>query len=141
MHSKILGSILIGLFSMEAHAQQLNSQAVVGNEYNFVCRDYSRTTGLDGSSTVVLTQTQKGKVSDGGPARAFRLDFYRQGDPRSDHMPTWKKSGHVSLEDVSMFFVSDDKNVSFNIYLDELDESTLTLKGASKRDYHCRRSN
>ena len=46
--------------------------------------------------------------------------------------------GMVLTEDVQVHFTSEDGAVKFGIFLDEMNESSLTLDGSTKSDFICR---
>jgi|GEM_PF-1719770 len=99
----------------------------------YVCNKYDRRTDKIEQSTVVLTPMQNGRIEEGVPMK-YRLELY-EGASTSPKMDV---EGVVLSEDVSFAFEANDKKTSFHIYLDEMNESSLSLNSKKSGDYICR---
>ncbi len=77
-------------------------------------------------ATAVLYSLSDQELKDGEESTLFKLEIYQGISP----LPKEEYSGLTTLEDVNLLFVSDDKNVSFKIYLDELNETSLNKRAA-----------
>mgnify|MGYP000473180231 CR=1 FL=1 len=82
--------------------------------------------------TVVLTQTGDREILE-NRAEDFRLEVYEAGQVTA----TLEKDGKVLTEDVMFSFKSDDRAVSFMIYLDEMDQSSLRVRGQRTTRFTC----
>lgn len=105
--------------------------ASAGEKY--VCVEFDRATGDLKNSTVVLQQTGRGEIREGKPM-GFSLEKFIGAEIVQD----LGVQGTVLTEDVSFLFKSADQKVKFHIYLDEMDQSSLTVNGAARGDYICR---
>jgi hypothetical protein len=108
----------------------ISNQAFSGEKY--VCQEIDYDADQYKQRTVVLTQLNDKKIEE-NVAAPFMLELYEAVDVTPDLVV----KGDVLTEDVMFAFESKDKSVRFQIYLDELDESTLTLKGIDS-SYICR---
>ena len=109
----------------------LTTPAMAAEKY--VCIEYSRSTDMLKQNVVVLTPAGRGVLRDGGTL-AYTLEAFKG----ADTAPVWEISGIVSQEDVSFGFESNDGKTKFHIYLDELNESSLSISGHSRGSYICR---
>lgn len=100
---------------------------------DYVCADYDRSSDKVGETTVVLSNRGEGEVSEGRP-HPFAIDIYAGAE-------TWNPrsaEGTVETEDVYWAFTSSDRKIGFNMYLDEMTESELTIDGHGRGDFVCR---
>ncbi|HAZ11979.1 MAG: hypothetical protein A2X86_06990 [Bdellovibrionales bacterium GWA2_49_15] len=81
--------------------------------------------------TLILTQVTDREIKEGVKER-FVLEVY-QGYEKEPRLVT---KGYVSTEDVMFSFKSDDKLVSAMIYLDELDQASLS-EGRKDTGFDC----
>ena len=82
---------------------------------------------------VVLTQIGDEKIEENVPAR-FYFELFRGPSTLAD----LETEGTVTTEDVYFAFNSDDNKVHFQTYLDELEESSLTLNNKDRGTFVCR---
>ncbi len=109
------------------------AQAVATKNASWACNDYNRETNQLGQNTVVLTQTDgKGLVE--GQKLAFMLESYVGAQTFTD---AGEVIGTVETEDVMVNFDAEDGSLKFGLYLDEMNESSLTV-GDARTDYICR---
>ncbi len=99
----------------------------------FVCTEYNRTTQKLGQKTVVLSPLIQGEVIEGVPA-SYRLELFEGANVTAE----FEVDGVVNTEDVSFDFSSNDLKVTFGIFLDELNESSLEVNGKDLGSYICR---
>jgi hypothetical protein len=85
----------------------------------YIC---SEKDALGSAHTVVLTQQGSRPLKE-GEKQPFTLRMYETGEKT----PSLVKQGTVETEDVMFSFKSDDKKLTFGIYLDELDQSYLEV--------------
>lgn len=110
------------------------ANAVETKNASWSCTDYDRESNKLGQKTVVLTQTDgKGLVE--GQELAFMMETYAGAQTFTDN---GEVLGVVLTEDVQVQFSSEDGAVKFGIFLDEMNESSLTLDGSTKSDFICR---
>ncbi|MBI2522212.1 MAG: hypothetical protein HYV97_17465 [Bdellovibrio sp.] len=81
--------------------------------------------------TLILTQVSDREIKEGVKER-FVLEVY-QGYEKEPRLVT---KGYVTTEDVMFSFKSDDKKVSAMIYLDELDQTSLS-QGRKNTNFDC----
>lgn len=114
------------------------------DSYNdkFACMEYDFQKGTPLTHTIVLeisnakkgwTQTEDGEIAK------YRLTQYEN---LNVYPSTLSLKGTVLTEDVIFQFTSEDEKYIFNIYLDELDQSSLTVfddnkKVTSRSSYFC----
>ncbi len=109
------------------------AQAVATKNVSWACNDYNRETNLLGQNTVVLTQTD-GKGLASGQKLGFMLESYVGAQTFTD---AGEVVGTVETEDVMVNFDAEDGSLKFGLYLDEMNESSLTVADA-RADYICR---
>jgi hypothetical protein len=100
---------------------------------HLVCSDYDRKTEALLQRTAVLTKTDKAPLEEGKKV-AFDLEIM-------DGVQTFADdtiSGTVETEDVSFVFTSKDKKTVFHHFMDEINESGLTIDGKDRGDFICR---
>lgn len=108
--------------------QSLLAQTALAQGVKHICKemtDYQR-------QTLVLTQVYDRDIKEGVRER-FTLEVY----PAGVKQPRLVKSGYVSTEDVMFQFESDDKKVSVSLYMDEMDQTTLSEKGKKDVSFDC----
>lgn len=98
----------------------------------WVCREYDRGTQAAKQRTVVIEQTDDQGLTE-GKKLGFSIDLYKG----AENYPELSAKGIAQTEDVSFNFKSSDGKVGFNIYLDEMNESGLTLNGQDSGDFVC----
>ncbi len=76
--------------------------------------------------TVVLTQVTDLAIKEGDKT-SFTLEIYTY-----SKTPQISVKGTVEMKDVMLTFTSQDQKVRFEIYMDELDQASLNLKGENK---------
>lgn len=103
------------------------SAQAAGTQY--ICKELQG----DETRTVVLTQVGSRKIVE-GKKEPFVLELYKTGQKT----PLLVAEGTVETEDVMFNFTSADKRTVFGIYLDELDQSYLTLKGQKTSYFDCK---
>lgn len=101
----------------------------------WVCSEYSRSTREMLQRTVVLSQTDPRALEEGEPS-AFSLEIFEG----TRGTPSLSSEGKVVTEDVHLYYesTSGDQVVTFATYLDELEESSLTIDGEEAGDFVCR---
>jgi hypothetical protein len=99
----------------------INAHAAGGTKY--ICKEID---AEDAKRTVILTQNGDREFSE-GEREPFTLEVYKTGQKT----PVLTAEGRVSTEDVMFTFRSFDRRTSFHIYLDELDQSALTVNRRS----------
>lgn len=97
-----------------------------------VCSEYSRRTSKLLQTTVVLVPSKDGELRE-GQKFPYRLELYKGAEVVAD----LEIDGAVLTEDVSFEFTSKDKKVRFHVYMDEMNESGLTVDGKTT-SYICR---
>jgi len=112
----------------------LCSQGVAFAGDRLVCNEYSRTTQNLKQTTVVLSPLNDGASVSDGDTEAYQLEIFKG----ISEVPELSVPGIVSQEDVVFEFVSKDKKTEFTVYLDEMTESSLTVKGKQIGNYICR---
>lgn len=122
MRFNLLALALSSLFSLSSFAVE-----------KYVCVEYDRGTGKLKQQTVVLTSLDKTPLKEGRPGK-FLLELY-QGAGTVEAIST---EGRADLEDVQLNFESVNKKVNFTIFLDELNESSLSINGKDAGDFICR---
>lgn len=118
---QILSTLLFVLTSTQALA-----------EVRYVCREI---TGP--KQTVVLTSKEDIKKIDDGSKHEFKFEYYKHGKFSSPVLAEIKATGEVSLEDVELLFRSNDDKISFKIYLDEMDQSSLIVSEKDLGQFVC----
>jgi hypothetical protein len=108
----------------------LSASAFAGEK--LVCNEYSRRTSKLLQTTVVLTPMKEGEIRE-GQKFPYRLERF----VGAEVMANLEVEGTVLTEDVSFEFTSKDKKLSFHVYMDEMNESGLTLEGKTS-SYICR---
>lgn len=108
----------------------LVSSAAFAENQKFVCVQYDRGTEQLINKTVVLQQTGAGEFKEGIPM-AFFLEIYE------GQYPVAAYKGVAETEDVMFNFTSNDGKASFSMYLDEMNESSLTIDGNDHGDFMC----
>ncbi|MES3036476.1 MAG: hypothetical protein V4736_01095 [Bdellovibrionota bacterium] len=96
----------------------------------YVCRE------IEGDKqTVVLTLDEKKPVLDikEGVKYKYTLALYRT----NTYSPDLEVKGTVETEDVMFDFTSNDKRVSFSIFMDEMDQSNLSIRGEESSQFVC----
>ena len=121
MKSMMLALMVSSVFSASAFAGE-----------KLVCNEYSRRTSKLLQSTVVLTPLKDGVLRE-GEKFPYRLERFAG----AAVMAELEIDGSVVTEDVSLEFTSKDKKVRFHVYMDEMNESGLTLQGKTT-SYVCR---
>jgi hypothetical protein len=108
------------------------SFAVHADSLKYVCQKIGAA-NKPGNTTVVVQQIEDGKLTEGTPKR-FSLETFK------DSMTSAELSteGNVETEDVNFDYTSDDGKVTFHIYLDELDQSALSIDGKDQGRFVCR---
>lgn len=99
----------------------------------YVCVSYNRANDRLSQETIVLTPKLSGEVVEGVPA-PYSLELFKGAKVSS----LLEVDGVVNTEDVSFDFISNDKKVSFDIFLDEMNESSLTIDGKDHGSFICR---
>lgn len=89
-----------------------------------VCSEYNRSTQRLGQTTVVLEPASRGRIEEGTPF-AYELQIY-QG---ASVMPEETVEGTVVSEDVMFDFTAKEGATTFRVYMDEMNESFLTVNG------------
>lgn len=110
-----------------------SADAAANPAARWVCNEYDRADEKLKQRTVVLAQTDTQGLVEGS-ALAFSLEMYEG----AGVSPKLSVDGKVEHEDVMVDFQSDDGKVGFNLYLDEMNESSLTLDGEDAGDFVCR---
>lgn len=140
------GKVTFGIFLDEMNESSLTIEGEQGGDYvcrdaagteaknvGMVCTEYDRDAEELGQRTVVLTQTDgKGLVE--GEKLAFDLAMFTGAELSAG--PTAK--GTVETEDVSLTFTGSDDSLAFHVFLDEMNESSLTVGGENQGDFICR---
>lgn len=111
----------------------LIAAAVHAEPVKLVCQKYNRSSGHMLKQTVVLQQTGQGKLEEGTPMK-FQLEIFEGSESWTDT----SVSGLVETEDVMFKFTSDDGKITFHVFMDELEESSLSIDGKDQGDYVCR---
>lgn len=117
-------------FALQANAARPNRQPL-----DFVCKSESQT---GKSVTVVqLTQINQSEIPENVKI-PFQLEI-RTVNARTGKVETKPAvvNGYLITEDVHVFFESLDKKVSLRIYLDELYETTLRIRGQKEVRMDC----
>ncbi len=100
----------------------------------YVCNQYNRENEKILQTTAVLTPAQEGEVQEGVP-HPYRLALFNG----ANAVEELESEGVVMLEDVMFEFKSTDaKKARFMLYLDEMEESSLSIAGEEKGDFICR---
>lgn len=81
--------------------------------------------------TLILTQVSEREIKEGVKER-FVLEVF-QGNEKTPRIVT---KGYVTTEDVMFSFKSEDKKVSAMIYLDEMDQASLS-EGRKSTQFDC----
>ena len=100
---------------------------------HLVCSDYDRSTETLKQQTVVLSQRGTAPIVEG---RKIPFDLERFESAKMFAGQT--SEGTVETEDVMFVFTSNDTKTVFNVFLDELSESGLTIEGKDRGDFICR---
>lgn len=98
----------------------------------YVCTKYDRATDKLENMTVVLQQTGAGELEEGAP-----MEFYLEVYEGLSYAPEYSAKGTVETEDVMFDFESKDGKITFHIYLDEMEESSLYINGMDLGDFVC----
>ena len=125
MALKSVLALSIALWSLAAP-----TVAVAAEKY--VCSRFDRTTGRLLQNTVALHPLESGDVIEGVPLK-YAFELY----DGPSVTPSLRVEGTVVTEDVIFRFTSYDGKVRFNIFLEELNESNLTLDGDDGGGYVC----
>lgn len=120
MKAFLIATLMLGSLSALAHEK-------------YVCQEYNFTSGALKNSTVVLTQTGPGELTEGKKMK-FSFELFKKNSLLSE----LEAEGTVETEDVSFLFTSNDKKISFHIYLDEMNQSSLTVNKIDKGMFLCR---
>jgi hypothetical protein len=112
-----------------SHAPEANSAKPAAR---FVCREWDRTKETLKNRTVVLQQTDKLGLTE-GKKLAFDFELYEGANVVAEK----EAKGHAETEDVSFHFSSEDGALDFHIFLDEMDESGLSIDGKDAGDFVC----
>ncbi len=103
-------------------------------EYNFVCRS-------EGHLNKPITQIRLKNLTTGivkeGVKVPFELKVETLQARTREVVQVFTYRGLLETEDVHLFFNSLDKKVNLNMYLDELEATTLTIKGQKPVDLIC----
>lgn len=101
----------------------------------YICKEIEPAKANDLKRTVVLTQKDNTQINE-GVAKDFTLELFSTGEKT----PLLTATGLVLTEDVMFTFSTKEggaKNVNFNIYLDELNESSLIIDGQKSIAFDC----
>lgn len=98
-------------------------------EEKFICQEYDRKTETLLNRTVVLTPMGQAteKLNDEGEYEAMQIPYAFELYEGIDIFPKVSAKGTVLTEDVWFSFTSHNQKVGFSMYLDELEESGLSL--------------
>lgn len=114
-------------------ALTLVSTAALADAQKYVCNEYDRATDALKQTTLVVMQTGEGTLIE-GESMPFVLEMYKG----ANVIPDLTVDGVVLTEDVMFNFESNDKTVQFHLYLDEMNESSLTIEGKDVGSFICR---
>jgi hypothetical protein len=121
--STLIRSILaFGLIAFLAGS----SAHAAGTQY--VCKEI---TGGN-KRTAVLTQDGNQRIREG-----VEVPFHLEILPSGESVPTLAVRGTVQTEDVMFTFKSQDESVTFGIYLDEMDQAYLSVRGKKDVRFDC----
>jgi hypothetical protein len=101
-----------------------SSSALAGEKY--VCNEYDPTTEQLLQTTVVLTQKGDEPIVEGKSVK-FSLELFRGSSTEAEV----SVAGKARTNDVKFVFTSDNRKVSFSMYLDEANQSSLSLSSRS----------
>ncbi|MCB9091842.1 MAG: hypothetical protein H6621_03065 [Halobacteriovoraceae bacterium] len=105
----------------------------------YVCQEYDYQTGAVLDRTVVLSPVSDDNTDwDEGEVVSYKLEIY---EDQSAWEPEVEIEGLVTVEDVMFQFIGEDnegREVSMMIYLDEMEESWLTIDGNKELQLNCR---
>ncbi len=99
----------------------------------YVCTEFDVNTKKLMQNTIVLTPKGDGKLEEGKP-----FGYYLESFTGASNTSTWSVEGAVKTEDVMFNFVSKDLNTTVRLYMDELDQTVLSVKGKKYASYICR---
>jgi hypothetical protein len=108
---------------MAAFVMLASAQAFAGSKY--VCNEQG------GKKTIVLTGENESLKE--GEKYSYTLELFEKSEVMSD----LRVEGTVETEDVMFSFTSNDGKVSFMIFMDEMDQSHLTLNGKDAGQFTC----
>lgn len=129
----IIKILLLSILTLSAFAEE-----------KFICQEYDRETEKLLNRTVVLTPRGEAteKLNDEGEYEAMQIPYSFELYEGIEFFPEISAKGTVLTEDVYFSFTSNDEKVGFSMYLDELEESGLSLisdSGEENADFICRR--
>ena len=119
MKALVLSLLIVTGFTVPAQA----------DENKLVCRELS---GDPTTVVITLDPGQESKLSRGGSLKEgvkydYTLEIYKKSQAYRDV----EAKGQVETEDVMFNFESNDKKITLSVYMDELDQTTLTVDGNS----------
>ena len=117
----------------------LNLNAGVGNFGKYVCQEYDRTTEKLLQKTVVLVQAGQAvdKLDENGHYIAMEAPYLLEVYEGINFFPIHSVRGTVISEDVNFHFTSEDGTIGFSMYLDEMEESGLSVNNQQSY-YSCK---
>lgn len=118
-------------------AFSVSSFAVKESGYHFVCQEYDFKTGEMLNKTLVLAPIGKGFTSAISSGLTHYVEIYENLATFTDE----SFMGTIEKEDVVFDFNSKDGKVNFTVFLDELEQSSLTVIQDGKEvrsTYFCR---
>ena len=112
-------------------------------EGKFFCQEYDRKTEQMLSRSVVLTPIGEAteKLNEDGEYEAMLIPYQIEVFDGLKYFPVISTKGTALTEDVWFDFTSNDNKVGFSMYLDELEESGLSLISDDSQinsDFVCR---
>jgi hypothetical protein len=115
---------LAGCSGSESSVPSESEVKIVKTKTKFVCREFDRDANKLAQRIVVLEQTDAQGLKEGKKLK-FNLEVYNGANVGSEQ----SFAGTAQTEDVNFDFNSNDGKAAFHLFLDEADQSTLTLDG------------